>query len=599
MALRYVAIVDAHPDHSRELSAHINNHTGLREIHASSRLTLLADDPDELVRPASRDVHVIGHLFNRAERPARVRVFDDAAAAAIRSSAGDALVRDYWGGYCAFIENANGAGVIIQRDPSGLMPCFYIQVPGATLVASDVETLLEANLLPIEIDWPALAAQMAAIDFPFSRTALAGVTELLAGHRMTIADAPDVRPCWSPWDHIRPVHRPEDLPGLLYETVNSTLVAWGSCFDCVLLGVSGGLDSSIVAAGLANSGCELAAYTIATREAGGDERSYARTVTRSLGIPLAELFHDQTVIDFLIPTGAHLPRPAGGAFGQSHTLEQLALGDKLDAGAYFTGIGGDNVFCFMQSATPFLDRLTNAGPTMDAVRTLLDICKLTDCSVWDVLAMANRKRRQGNTYRWPVAKRRFLAAEPAFKAVPMTHPWLDTPPDALPGKAVHIAMLARVQATLDSFPRQKCAPQIHPLLSQPVIELCLQIPTWEWCAGGQNRAVARRAFAKQLPAEILARRSKGSPDSFAFDVLQAKRTQIRDFLIGGQLDQNGLLDRQALDTALRTDVLIVAPDHVYLYALAESEAWVRTWQQRAISRSMRPQLAKKKTVLPP
>jgi len=581
MAIRYLAIVGTPPANAERLSAQILTDTDLTKVRSSPLLTLFTDRANGAIVSPSGDVHVIGHLFTREDRPTRVGRLSEADALLICKTSGDHLVRKYWGGFCAFIEDSRRSRISIQRDPSGLMPCLYLKAHDATIVASDVETLLDAHLLPIDIDWQALLAQLSVIDFPYSRTELAGVTELLAAHQLTVTETLDARPCWSPWDYTMRACSQQEQPTRLLDIVNSTMLAWGGCFDRVLLGVSGGLDSSIVSSGLASSTCDLTAYTIATNEAGGDERAYAQVLTRSLGIQLRELFHDRSLIDFSISTAAHLPRPGGGAFGQSHILEQLALGSEFNTGAYFTGIGGDNVFCFMQSATPFLDRVITSGVNMGAIRTMFDICKLTDCSIWDVLAMAYRKYLRGNAYRWPVSNNRFLNPTSPVPSLGREHAWLDAPANSLPGKAVHIAMLARVQATLDSFPRKTCAPQIHPLLSQPIMEFCLQVPTWEWCAGGQNRSVARQAFSRCLPDEILFRRSKGSPDAFAFEALQANRNQISDILIGGQLDQNGLLDRRALESVLRPGAQLVAPDHVYLYAIAEAEAWVRTWQRRA------------------
>mgnify|MGYP000400283106 CR=1 FL=1 len=591
MATRFIAIVGANLQLASDISSQITSMTGLSELYAGPNLTLLVNPGAEVVAAASNAVYVVGHLFSRSENAERILRFKDATAIAIKNSSGDTLTQNYWGGYCAFIDDEEQNRVVIQRDPSGMMPCFYLTLPGVTFLTSDIETLWEADLLPVEIDWPGLAAWLDAIDFPYSRTALAGVFELLAGHRLTVTDGVEVQPCWSPWDHVRPISRTAELPERLYQTVHSTVRGWGRSFDKVIMGVSGGLDSSIVVEGLADSTCGMTAYTMATQEAGGDERHYARMVASAFALPLRELLHKSSPIDFSVSTAADLPRPGGGAFSQSHTLDQLALGTEMNVGAYFTGIGGDNVFCFMQSATPFLDRLMKQGPMPGTAGTLLDICKLTDCSVWDVIAMAYRKWRRGNTYQWPAGKRKFLSPEQITPALHKTHPWLNAPRDALPGKAVHIAMLARVQATLDTFPRKTCAPQIHPLLSQPIVELCLQVPTWEWCAGGQNRSVARRAFAGKLPGEILSRRSKGSPDAFAFDVLQANRSQIRDLLVGGQLDQNGLIHRDALTAALKPGAPIVAPDHVYLYAIAEAEAWVRTWQNKARKRSTMRRLA--------
>src|SRR3546814_13901541 len=94
------------------------------------------------------------------------------------------------------------------------------------------------------------------------------------------------------------------------------------------------------------------------------------------------------------------------------------------------------------------------------------------------------------------------------------HPWLSAPPETLPGKAAHVAMLARAQKSIELYPRADAQPQIVPLLSQPVVELCLSIPTWPWVHGGRARAVARPAFAGLLPAPLLGGPAQGPPHGF-------------------------------------------------------------------------------------
>src|SRR3546814_5721791 len=68
-------------------------------------------------------------------------------------------------------------------------------------------------------------------------------------------------------------------------------------------------------------------------------------------------------------------------------------------------------------------------------------------------------------------------------------------------------------------------PVIHPLLSQPVIEHCLAIPTWLQCAGGCDRSIARQAFKPDLPAKVIERRGKGSPQGFIYQIFYRFRSE--------------------------------------------------------------------------
>ncbi|MGK4422636.1 asparagine synthase-related protein, partial [Klebsiella pneumoniae] len=73
---------------------------------------------------------------------------------------------------------------------------------------------------------------------------------------------------------------------------------------------------------------------------------------------------------------------------------------------------------------------------------------------------------------------------------------------------------AFAQSYVEGHDPQDLLPTVSPLLSQPLVETCLGVPSWLWFEGGRNRVVARRAFAGDLPADVIWRRSKGTPDSF-------------------------------------------------------------------------------------
>ena len=73
------------------------------------------------------------------------------------------------------------------------------------------------------------------------------------------------------------------------------------------------------------------------------------------------------------------------------------------------------------------------------------------------------------------------------------------------------------------------------MISQPLLELCLSLPTYLLTHGGQGRALAREAFADRIPAEIARRRSKGGVDEHATAVLQRSLPLAREMLLEGQL----------------------------------------------------------------
>jgi len=114
-----------------------------------------------------------------------------------------------------------------------------------------------------------------------------------------------------------------------------------------------------------------------------------------------------------------------------------------------------------------------------------------------------------------------------------------------------------------------------PLLSQPVVESCLRIPTWMWISGGRNRAVARSAFADILPLEVLNRRSKGTFMNYLGEVFQRNKPQIQEFLLSGRLGERGLLDLTAIRSFMESDLPLHGYVFTRIFDLCRVENWVR------------------------
>lgn len=173
----------------------------------------------------------------------------------------------------------------------------------------------------------------------------------------------------------------------------------------------------------------------------------------------------------------------------------------------------------------------------------------------------------------------FLAADvrEAVRDEDFLHPWLATCRDVAPAKFLHIADLIDLQSYYFSFGRAAVADLVYPLFSQPVIELCLRIPTYVLTQGGRDRALARRAFAGMVPAPILARETKGDITSFYNRVLSREIELVRALLLEGMLAEQRLLDRARLERHLREDHVMRGDRIVDIMVYLCVEAWARTW----------------------
>jgi asparagine synthase (glutamine-hydrolysing) len=146
-----------------------------------------------------------------------------------------------------------------------------------------------------------------------------------------------------------------------------------------------------------------------------------------------------------------------------------------------------------------------------------------------------------------------------------------------PGKAAHIGLIQRAQNFTHDLTGASGPLQFSPLMSQPLLEFCLSIPTWQWCQGGTNRSLAREAFRADLPATTLSRTAKAGPDSFLRVVLRRNRRLIREMLHDGLLAQHGILDIAAVEKAVTIDEQADDPIINRLLDVVEAEAWARSW----------------------
>lgn len=522
---------------------------------------------------------IFGYLFRRERPSGRVICLDPDEQLAVIESAGTYLLRHYWGGYVAVLPRADGS-VHVLRDPSGLMPCYVRRRAESMFLASDIGALAAPG--SARIDFNAITAIMASVDRRGRRTGIAGIEELLPGERLIIEGASNrTEQAWSPFDYVRPPHRItfDQAAEELRETIKDAVGAWASSFDSILLGVSGGLDSSIVAAAAIARTPGLRFLTMAEPGTDGDERRYVNALTAKLGPPLTAKFYDIAAVDVERPVLPHLPLPVAMHFAQAIEAahDELATASTIDA--YFSGNGGDNVFCSLRTAVPLVDRLLAEGPRPGIIGTLSDIADLTGADIPSVIKHACdrfRRRRSGHRIFFDLSGLTPSAAVIATD-VDDRHPWLDAPAGTLPGKAAHVALLARAQMSIELYPRREAPPHIAPLLSQPIVELCLSIPSWHWVAGGRNRALARRAFEDALPAMLIARTSKGSPSGFLARVYDAQAARAGDLLRRGRLVEMGILDPDFVERAVqlgwRDD-----GSAARLLAFAAAETWVRWWE---------------------
>lgn len=580
----FLLLVGDEPQVAAVQARHLDRSTAdppltLRARHSGVRL--YAQDPLPVTPFREQSGFIIGRWFRRAPTP-RSTPITDAETSAILATQGRWLIDHLWGGYLAVVADVSCPNAhVVLRDASGSFPAYHVETAGCSIYFDDVAVAIGLGLLDPLPDSVFAQHWLAYSGLRTARTGFTAVAELMPGSARAVIDGRTKSSAlWSPWDHATPERQFDDFDeaaAALHDVVRhcTRLLADGT--DRTVLELSGGLDSSIIAAALSPARADLSAMTFWTPAPDGDERSYARKTAALCRLPLAEIS-----LDPLAFTSDAIVRPHGLRPGNHPALHAIddAFGAHLHAVAartLLTGTGGDNVFCYLTTAAPVVDAFCTFGLSRVTFSALADVADLNGTTLWTAARFAWRKarRRERTAGHWPLAGD-FLAPD-AVPERPDRHPWLDRPARALPGKVEHIEAIVRIQALLDVSARGVGRTVIHPLLTQPIVETCLRIPSWLWVTGGQNRAVARAAFADALAPEVRTRRGKGRLESICLPLYCAERRTWRDLLLGGWLAQNRIIDADAVDGFLGNDATPSDDRYFRIFELISIERWARGW----------------------
>ena len=518
---------------------------------------------------------LIGHAFDRENFTPRLSLDPDTIQQIIRSE-GAWAIRNLWGSFILVWSDAEGR-VFVLRSPLTGPALFQTRRESDAGAGQDVccafTDLALARALGFKLDRPDPGAIDAYLRYPLLRTSRATIAEaieILPGEIAPLRRTERRHASWLPWDYATsPPRRAE--PRELGDLVRACVEAWSGRFARVQLELSGGVDSSIVAACLAARTEPWRAITMVTAEPDGDERVYARAVAERANVSLAELMLPTEPADPIAPATMLRVRPGGfGLIGPADAAF-LASAQDYGADAIFSGTAGDGAFGYQTSIAPALDALHYVG-IGEALRAAHDQARITDDNIWSALRHGVRGYFRGIRL-WPVDD---LLLSGHHGSERPSHPWMADADRVPPGQRRYGLGLLSIQPFLDGYDRSLALPKIAPLLSQPLIEYGLGVPSWQWGEGGVNRALARQAFRSDLPDIVLTRRSKGRILSMFLPAFERNRQRLAAYLLDGWLAGAGLLDLDAIADILagRKDADTLALLRILQFA--DIEGWARS-----------------------
>jgi asparagine synthase (glutamine-hydrolysing) len=557
-------------------------HSGAHATEGSCRTEILPE----------RRGAICGRLF---ERGSELRSQHSAAVAPENSadlvrSGGRALLDRYWGRYVAVLHDAAAGEVHILRDPTGSLPCFQTRVADVCLVFSDLQDILALDVVRFSVNWKYIAAFVPYSALQIRDTGLNEVTEVQQGERLTFrAERIERQMLWNPLDAVRQglIENADEAVNRIGETVRNCVHAWASLHRSIVHTLSGGLDSSIVLSCLADApnrpslAC-LHFFAPFSRE---DERQHARLAARHFDAELIECALD--------PRALHLERvlkirPAPRPWFYIYDLEQgpheVQLAASRAATGIFSGASGDGLFLQARAELSVADYLRRHGLSRGVFQVALNAARITRTSMWPILRNGFRQHMKR-----PV-RDAFGGMEQLVTLVPaevraaaraddsIIHPWLADIGSIPPGLRWHIMTLSVPPAFYSSIDNGRELERTAPLFSQPLIELCLRIPSYVWISGGRDRSLVRKAFAARLPDAIVRRTQKGASDRHNRKLMDENAVFLREMLLEGLLVERGLLDRARLEDMLsRGKAPLGFEYNEVLRQHLCTEVWLRQW----------------------
>ena len=239
--------------------------------------------------------------------------------------------------------------LLLARDRLGIKPLVYAGLPGGQLAfASEIDALLAVPGISTEIDGPALSAYLACLYVPAPRSIFRGVRKLAPGHWLKWQDGGiEIERWWQPdyaGDRAPSLDEAvEEIMPLVRQAVVDRLVS-DVPVGCFL---SGGIDSSVIAALMAEEAAAQGAppintFTMTFDEALYDERDAAQAVAAHIGSRHTELPASSVLVDGL----DRMIRRFGEPFGNPTALliSDLSRKAREHVTVALVGDGGDEVF---------------------------------------------------------------------------------------------------------------------------------------------------------------------------------------------------------------------------------------------------------------
>ena len=478
---------------------------------------------------------------------------------------GDSCVHRLRGIFAFGLWDGRRERLLLVRDRLGVKPLYYQPMPGGLVFASQARALLAHPGVRGEIDLPALQHYLAYRYVPGAMAIYEGMRKLPAAHRLVYEHGKVRVDQW--WE---PVYRPElndasTAEGRVAEAITEAVELELTSDVPVGIFLSGGIDSSTVAAIAARLGQPLPSFTLGFEEPSADERPYARLATEAIGgrsheavfklddalatIPTFISVYDEPFFD-----QSGLPTHRVSALARSHDIKVILSGD-----------GGDELFAGYKwydrfLANPQQGRFTRVldrfvGPR-DSIARYFSLMGYLDGA-----EQARLLRGNDGFDHLALLRRHFRSELPPVTALQ----WMD----------LHTFLVDDILTKVDHASMANGVEVRVPLLDYRLVETTFSVASDVLFAGGERKALLKNAVRDWLPEEILTARKKG----FSVPLGAWMERGLHD--IAARLVRDGSLVTRGVFRPEGAQEILERRHPRLTWLLFVAELWARHWIERA------------------
>jgi asparagine synthase (glutamine-hydrolysing) len=564
-------------------------------------------------RELRQELEQAGHVFHgRSDTEVLVHAY---------AAWGDAAINRLRGMFAIALWDRARQRLLLVRDRFGKKPLYWCQTKNALVFGSEIKAILA---------WPGIdrAPDLAAIDeylslqyVPAPRTAFAAVRKLPAAHLMAVAadragDAVGATQCY--WRLPRPEARPTAAParaiaGELVERLSEAVRL--RLISDVPLGafLSGGVDSSAIVALMSRLGAApVKTFSIGFANAAFDETRYARLVAQRYHTDHQEFMVEPDAVAVIPRLVWHYGEPfADPSMVPTWYVSQLAR-EKVTVA--LSGDGGDEAFLgygrysacrglsqidaiphlFRRGAAAAIERLPNRWKgryqrRLNAIGGLLGSSdrRASQRYAFTITFFMDHQKREG----YGDAMTGFLEGS----ALDRLETYFAEAPSLVSGANwadIHTYLPDDLMVKVDVASMAHALETRAPLLDHTLMEWAVGLPERVRMAGGETKAIFKKAMEPFLPGEVLYRRKMGFGCPVGDWFRHELKEMAHDLLLSPAATARQIFRRDYVERLLADHTAGRVEHDTRLWALLMLELWFRMWvEQPTDAALLRPALA--------